>query len=62
MWHAIDTNIMVAMTSQISGTSTINFFCSPKCPENLARADYSFSVPSQAWRTELNAKFNQLLQ
>lgn len=55
MWHAMDTNIMVTVTSRVSS-------CSPTCPESLARTeDYSLFVPSQAWRTKLNAKSDHLL-
>lgn len=36
-----------------------NSFCSPNCPENLARTeDWSLTAPSQIWRTELGAKFH----
>lgn len=53
-----DTHIMVTVTAQKSGTSVVNLFCSPNCPEILARTeDYSLSVPIQAWRTELNVNF-----
>lgn len=62
MWHGTYMTLMVAGTSQVSGTSPINLSCSPKCPENVARTeDSSSSVPCQAWRTELNAKVDQLL-
>lgn len=41
-----DTNLMVTVTSWVSGTSAINLFCSPNCPEILAvTEDYSLSVP-----------------
>lgn len=62
MWHATDTTIVVAGTSQVSVTSAINLACSPKCPENVARTeDYSLSAPGQAWRAALNAKVHELL-
>ena len=62
MWQATYTTIMVARSSQVSGTSAINLSCSPKCPENVARTeDSSLSIPSQAWRTGLNARVDQLL-
>lgn len=37
MWHVTDTDIMVAVTSQTSGTSAIYLSCSPDCHENRAK-------------------------
>lgn len=61
MWHSMDATIMATGTPQTSGTLVINLSCGINGLETVARTEDHWLFPSQAWKSNLNAKKKNLV-